>query len=127
VTRCYIYLSDIYFLYFSCRVLSLMRGWVCNLQSNDSSSFSSYIATDGMSAGSSWCPAPNGAHNEIFQFLCLTVTSSSRCRASSPISLMNRAIQPKVKVKLVQVEILGGLHGKHAVQRRIWIPTQHLL
>jgi hypothetical protein len=22
---------------------------------------------------------------------------------------------------------LGGLHGKHAVQRGIWIPTQHLL
>jgi hypothetical protein len=22
---------------------------------------------------------------------------------------------------------LGGLHGKHAVQREIWVPTQHLL
>jgi hypothetical protein len=22
---------------------------------------------------------------------------------------------------------LGGLHGKHAVQRGIWVPTQHLL
>jgi hypothetical protein len=23
--------------------------------------------------------------------------------------------------------ILGGLHEKHAVQRGIWVPTQHLL
>jgi hypothetical protein len=22
---------------------------------------------------------------------------------------------------------LGGLHGKHAVQRGIWVPTQHLI
>jgi hypothetical protein len=53
VTRCYIYLSEKnYFLCFSCRALSLTRGRVCNLQFNDasSSSSSSYIATDGLSA-----------------------------------------------------------------------------
>jgi hypothetical protein len=55
VTRCYIYLSDNYFLYFSCRAPSLTRGRVCNLQCNDASSISSYIATDGLSASSSWC------------------------------------------------------------------------
>jgi hypothetical protein len=32
VTRCYISLSDNYFLYFSCSVPSLTRGWVCNSQ-----------------------------------------------------------------------------------------------
>jgi hypothetical protein len=31
--------------------------------------------------------------------ICLTVTSSSQCRAPSPISPMNRVIQPKVKVR----------------------------
>jgi hypothetical protein len=65
VTRCYIYLSDNYFLYFSCRAPSLTRGWVCNLRCNDASSISSYIATDGLSASLSWCRAPNGTHNQI--------------------------------------------------------------
>jgi hypothetical protein len=37
VTRCYIYLSDNYFLYFSCRAPSLTTGRVCNLQCNDTS------------------------------------------------------------------------------------------
>jgi hypothetical protein len=37
VTRCYIYLSDNYFLYFSCRAPFLTRGPVCNLQCNDAS------------------------------------------------------------------------------------------
>jgi hypothetical protein len=59
VIRGYLYLSDNYFLYFPC------RGRVCNLQCNDTSSFSSYIATDGLSATSSWCRTPNGAHNQI--------------------------------------------------------------
>jgi hypothetical protein len=40
--------------YFSCRAPSLTRGWVCNLQCNDGSSISSYIATYGLSASSSW-------------------------------------------------------------------------
>jgi hypothetical protein len=61
VTRCYIYLNDNYFLYFSCRAPSLTRGRVCNFQCNDAS----YIATDGLSASLSWCRAPNGAHNQI--------------------------------------------------------------
>jgi hypothetical protein len=64
VTRRYIYLSVNYFLYFSCREPSLTRGRVCNLQCT-ASSISSYIATDGLSAISSWCRAPNGAHNQI--------------------------------------------------------------
>jgi hypothetical protein len=53
VTRCYIYLSDNYFLYFSCRAPSLTRGGVCNLQCNDASSISSYIAADGVLPSSS--------------------------------------------------------------------------
>jgi hypothetical protein len=111
VTRCYIYLSDNYFLYFSCRAPSLMRGQVCNLQCNDASSISSYIATYGLSASLSWCRV---GPITIFQFLCLTVTSSSRCRAPSPISTMNRAIQPKVKVTLVQGEIVNAIIRKAA-------------
>jgi hypothetical protein len=76
VTRCYIYLSDNYFLYFSCRAPSLTRGRVCNLQSNDANPISSYIATDGLSASSSWCRALNGDHSQILislfdnYFLC---------------------------------------------------------
>jgi hypothetical protein len=29
--------------------------------------------------------------------------------------------------KNVEKLIFGGLHEKHAVQRGIWVPTQHLL
>jgi hypothetical protein len=65
VTRCYIYLSDNYFLYFSCGASSLMRGQVCNLQCNDASSISSYTATDGLSASSSWCLAPFAAGDQM--------------------------------------------------------------
>jgi hypothetical protein len=50
MTGCYIYMSDNYFLYFSCKVPSLTRGRVCNLQCNDESSVSSYVATDSLSA-----------------------------------------------------------------------------
>jgi hypothetical protein len=53
VSRCYIYLNDNYFIYFSRKAPSLTRGQVCNLQCNDASSISSYIATDGLSASSS--------------------------------------------------------------------------
>jgi hypothetical protein len=53
------------FLYFPCRAPSLTRGRVCNLHCNGASSISSYIATDGLSASSSWCRASNGAHNQI--------------------------------------------------------------
>jgi hypothetical protein len=113
VTRCYIYLSLNYFLYFSCRASSLKRGRVCNLQCNDASSISSYIATDGLSASSSWCRPPNGAHNQILISL-FDSTSSSQCRAPSPISPMNRAIQPKVKVTLVQDEICDVTIGRAA-------------
>jgi hypothetical protein len=42
VTRCYIYLGDNYFHYFSCKAPSLTRGRVCNSQFNDASSISSY-------------------------------------------------------------------------------------
>jgi hypothetical protein len=64
VTRSYIYLSDNYFLYFSCGAPSLTRGRVCNLQCNDASSISSYIAT-GLSVSSSWYRAPSGAHTRF--------------------------------------------------------------
>jgi hypothetical protein len=42
----------------SYRTPSLTRGRICNLQCNHASSSSSYIATDGQSASSSWCRAP---------------------------------------------------------------------
>jgi hypothetical protein len=42
----------------SCRAPPLTRGRVCNLQCNHASSSSSYIVTDGQSASSSWCRAP---------------------------------------------------------------------
>jgi hypothetical protein len=29
--------------------------------------------------------------------------------------------------KIFEKLIFGGLHEKHAVQRGIWVPTQHLL
>jgi hypothetical protein len=63
VTRFYIYFCDNYFRSFSCRAPSLTSGRVCSLQCNDASS--SYIATGGLSATSSWCRAPNGAHDLI--------------------------------------------------------------
>jgi hypothetical protein len=66
VTRCYIYLTGNYFLYFSCRAPSQTRGRICNLQCNDASSVSSYIATDGLSASSAWCRAPGSlTHNPM--------------------------------------------------------------
>jgi hypothetical protein len=68
-TRCYIYLSDNYFLHFSCREPSLKRGRVCNLQCNDASLNSSYIVSDGLSASSSWCRALDEAHNQILTSL----------------------------------------------------------
>jgi hypothetical protein len=76
-----------------------MRGWVCNLQCNDASPISSYIATDGLSASSSWCRTPNGAHDQVLISLFDNYILSFRCRAPSPISPMNRVIQPEVKVK----------------------------
>jgi hypothetical protein len=57
--------SVIGFFIFSCRAPSMMRWWVCNLQCNDTSSISSYTATDGLSASSSWCWAPIGDHDQI--------------------------------------------------------------
>jgi hypothetical protein len=76
---------------------SLTRGRVCNMQRNDASSISSYIATDGLSASSSSC-----------------LTWSSQCRAPSPISPMNRVMQSKVKVTLVQGEISNSTIGRAA-------------
>jgi hypothetical protein len=47
---------------------------------------------------------------------------------------MKRVIQPEVKVKsqshvsaVRNFQCYQGLHGKHAVKRGIWVPTQHLL
>jgi hypothetical protein len=61
-------LSDNYFHSSAYRGPSLMRGRVCNLQCNDTSSSSSYIATDGQSASSSLCWAPCVAHDQISIF-----------------------------------------------------------
>jgi hypothetical protein len=101
VTRCFISLSDNYFFIFifSCSAPSLTRGRVCNLQCNDASSVSNYIATHGLSASSSWCLATNGAHDQILIYLFDSYFLSSRFRAPSPISTMNRVIQPEVIVK----------------------------
>jgi hypothetical protein len=92
VTRCYIYLSDNYFLYFSRRAPSLTRGLVCNLQFNDASSISSYIATDGLSASSSWCRA---------QILISLFDSYFVISVQGSLThiLMNRVVQPTVKVR----------------------------
>jgi hypothetical protein len=76
-----------------------MRERVCNLQCNDASSISNYIATDGLSASSSWCRAPNGAHEQILISLFDNCFHSSRCKALSPISAISRVIQPEVKVR----------------------------
>jgi hypothetical protein len=99
VTRCYISLSDNYFFIFSCRAPSLMRGRVCNLQCDDASSISRYIATDGLSASSSWCRAPHEAHDQIFISLFDNYFLSSWCKAPSLISPMNWMIQPEVEVR----------------------------
>jgi hypothetical protein len=80
-----------------CGAPSLTRGRVCNLKCNDVSSISNYIATDGLSASSSWCLAPSGAHDQILISLFDNYFLFSRCRAPSPIFPMNRMIQPKVK------------------------------
>jgi hypothetical protein len=98
-----VFFSDNYFLYFSCRAPTLTKGRVCNLQCNDASSISSYISTDGLSASSSWYRAPNGAHAQILISLLDNYFLSYRCRAPSPISPMNRVIQPLVKVKVALV------------------------
>jgi hypothetical protein len=74
VTRCYIFLSDNYFLSSSCRAPSLTRGRVCNLQCNGASSIPSYIATDGLSASSTWCRA----HDQILISLIGNYFLSSR-------------------------------------------------
>jgi hypothetical protein len=83
----------------SCRAPFLTRRRVCNLQCNDASSLSSYIATDGLSASLSWCLAPNGAYDQILISLFDSYILSSWCRAPSPISPMKKVIQPKIKVK----------------------------
>jgi hypothetical protein len=96
VTRCYISLSNNYFFIFSCRAPSLTRGRGCNLQYNDASSISSYIATDGLSVNYPWCRAASEAHDQVLIFLFDNYFLPSRCRAPSPISPM---IQLEVKVK----------------------------
>jgi hypothetical protein len=63
-----------------CGVPSLTRGRVCNLQCSDTSSISSYIATDGLSASLSRCRAPNGACDQIWISLFDNYCLSSRCR-----------------------------------------------
>jgi hypothetical protein len=90
------------FIYFYTVACLLMWGalsdekTVCNLRCNNASSI--YIATDDLSASSSWCRVSNGAHDQILIFFVWQLLSS-RCRAPSPISPMNRVIQPKVNVK----------------------------
>jgi hypothetical protein len=120
------FLSDNYFFTFSCRAPSLMRGHVFNLQCNDANSISSYIATDGLSASSSWCRAPTRFYFFVWQLL------SFRCKASSPISPTTRVIQPEIKVKvtLVLSEIFNFTIGRAAWEScsATWnlVPTEHL-
>jgi hypothetical protein len=80
-------------------VPSLMRGRVCNLQCNDASSILSYIATDGLSASSSWCRPLRSIYDQILIYLFDNYSISSWCRAPSPISPTNRVIQPEIDVK----------------------------
>jgi hypothetical protein len=68
--------------YFSCRAPSLTRGRVCNLQCNDASSVSSYIATDGLSTSLSWCPATFGASDQMLHLFEWQLVYFS-CRAPS--------------------------------------------
>jgi hypothetical protein len=80
-----LHLSDNYFLYISCTAPSLTRGRVCNLQSNDTSSISGYIATDGQSSSSSWCLTPFGAGDQMLHlsdnyFLYISCTAPSLTR-----------------------------------------------
>jgi hypothetical protein len=84
--------GDNYFLYFSCRAPSLVRGRVCILQCNDASSISNYIATDGLLASSSWC------HQIV---ISLFNSLSSRCRAPSSISPWTGWSSPKSKVNVI--------------------------
>jgi hypothetical protein len=63
-----------------CGAPSLTRGRVCNLQCDDASSVSSYIATDGLSVSSFWCRAPNGDHEQILMSLFDNYFLSSRLR-----------------------------------------------
>jgi hypothetical protein len=108
----------------------MMRGLVCNLQFNDASS--SYIAADGQSASSSWCRAPW----PDFNFLCLTVTFFLfRVGRPRPYPPWTGWSSPKSKSKVSHVSVgrnflilqLRLLDAKHALQRGIWVPTQHLL
>jgi hypothetical protein len=95
VTRCHTYLCGNYFLYFSCRAPSLTRGRICNLQCNEQVQFQVTLRP------TVFRPVRLGAGPITrFSFLCLTVTSSSRYGAPSPISPMNRVIYPKSKVKV---------------------------
>jgi hypothetical protein len=71
-----LHLSNNHFLYFSCRAPSLTRGRFCNLQCNEASSISSYIATDGLLASSYWCRAPN--NDPLETTLALVCKTSSR-------------------------------------------------
>jgi hypothetical protein len=82
---------------FWCGAPSVTRRRVCNLQCIDASSVSSSIATDSLSASSSWFLAPNGAHNQILISLFDNYFLSSRYRAPSPISPLNRVMKAKIK------------------------------
>jgi hypothetical protein len=54
------------------KTLEYLKDKINELISNSSSS--SYIATNGQSASSSWCQVSFGAHDQILILLCLTVT-----------------------------------------------------
>jgi hypothetical protein len=92
MTGFYIFWVTVTFFLSSCKAPSLTRGRVCNLHCNDASSSLSYIVTDGQSA--SWFVA----RDQILIFF-LWHLLTSQCRAPSPISPMNRVVQPEVKIK----------------------------
>jgi hypothetical protein len=98
VTRCYVYLSDItVFIFHVGRPLWRDDGFViCSEMTQVQFQVTlrpTVCRPVRLGAG-----LPMGPMTR-FEFLCLAVTSSSRCRAPSPISPMNRVIQPKAKVK----------------------------
>jgi hypothetical protein len=88
---------------------SLTRGWVCKLLYN-----CFWALPEQSLLGRS--PA------ELTAFFYCLIRDSTNLEGQVPV------FQSHVSaVRNFQFLPLGGLHGKHAVQRGIWLPTQHLL
>jgi hypothetical protein len=106
VTRCYISLSDNYFNFFHVR-RPLWRedgSVICSAMTQVQVQIILLPRSVGqfvLLQGPQWGPWPD------FNFFVWQLFSSSRSRAPSPISPMNRVIQPKVKIKSQRHVIVG--------------------